>query len=161
VERKNYTGKNNSLNGLYYDSKKNCLIFPNGLSEQEKSYISNDFSNPRNNILSYNIHYNQKWLNNIIKYYKNSDTLIILAKIPCVPLHTGKQNLKFGESSSLLDIAKTNKNKVIIIQDNLFDYLEDPQYFADHIHFNFLGRELFSKHLSSVIIDYLTPIGGK
>lgn len=157
-QRKNYRPKINSLNGLYYDSVRKCIIFPNDISEQEKSKISRDFSNPFKSILSYNVRYNFKWLNKIIEFYKNSDTLIILAKIPNVPLYTGKQYLKTNESSSLLEIATNNKKNVIILSDKLFHYLEKPDYFRDHIHLSRSGRELFSRHIASTTVNYLSPV---
>lgn len=157
-ERKNYRPTSDSLNGIYYDSIKNSIIFPNDIPEQEKFYISRDYSNQFDNILLYNIRYNLRWLNKIIEFYTNSNTLIILAKIPCVPLYTGRQNLRTNESSSLLDIGILNSNKVIILPDELFNYLEKPEYFRDHIHLNRPGRELFSRHIASTIVNYLSSV---
>jgi hypothetical protein len=157
-ERREFTGKAADLRGLSIDVHTNRILFPKGISEQERLYISNDFSNPFDKILPYNIRYNRTWLKKIIEYYRDSDTLIFLVKIPCVPLFTGKQNLKPEESSSLLELAREHADTVILVKDTVFDYLEKPEYFADHVHLNRTGRELFSNSLASSVAHSLQSL---
>jgi hypothetical protein len=150
-ERKEYKGRTESMAGLYYDARQDRIHFPKGVSEQNKSFILRDFRNPFSKIRANIQRFNKKWLNKIVRHYKNSRTTIILAKIPRVPLHTGRLDLRPGENSSLLEIATKNPENVLLFPDTVFDYLEKPEYFADYIHLNMSGRELFSKHIASIV----------
>ena len=59
----------------------------------------------------------------------------------------------------MIKIGKKNGEKVFFLPDNLFDFLEKPEFFADHVHLNKPGRELFSKCMASATVDYFSTRG--
>jgi len=96
--------------------------------------------------------YNSYWLNKLIADYKNSDTTLVLIKIPTDPIGRLHQPVS---TTTVNDHVFGNKN-VIVAPEKLFADLENPEYFFDDLHLNSSGRKIFSNRLSQLILQTLS-----
>jgi hypothetical protein len=96
--------------------------------------------------------YNSLWLNRLVDAYTDSQTKILLIKMPTDPVARAYPPPR--NYSSLNSIA-TKKN-VFILPEDYFSNLNTPQYFGDDVHLNSQGMAKFSERLSEVILGTLS-----
>lgn len=144
-----YQGKSESLAGarmldggiinlptfLTSSQKHRLNILVKGLSEKE---INNPFPY---------LHY---WLDKLSTRYVGSSTKIIFVPIPSFAF--ARQPLYPVHTDALKAAARFPN--VMIMPVDTFDFLHKPEYFADDVHLNAVGRKLYSSRLATELFKY-------
>ncbi len=88
--------------------------------------------------------YRREWFGRIVSRYKKSGTSILFLRLPRGPVAPSVSRARPG--SSIRGFAG-----VTVLPENLFEFLEAPEYFFDELHLNARGRRLFSTQLADVL----------
>jgi len=96
--------------------------------------------------------YNSLWLNRLVDAYAESQTKILLIKMPTEPV--ARTYPLPRNYVSLNSIAK--KKNVFILPEDYFTNLNTPQYFGDDVHLNSQGMAKFCPRLSKIILGILS-----
>jgi hypothetical protein len=145
--RYDYLGMNHSLAGLQVDWTNQRVTFPPSMTEQERrDYSSRFFSRPPQ--LARNRAFEVRWLGALVDLYRNSKTRIILFQPPRspAPRPTPLAHLQW----TIIDELR-KRPWVRVIDRHTFEDLERPELFADHVHLNSTGRQLFSPRFAQAI----------
>jgi hypothetical protein len=89
-----------------------------------------------------------RWLGALVDLYRGSKTRIIVFQVPRspAPRPTSLGNLPWTITDEL-----RKRPWVTIVDRQVFEDLERPELFADHVHLNATGRKLFSPRLAEVV----------
>ena len=145
-----YPGSAFNLHGLSADLERGEIHFPPGLDADRMDSI-------RATALP-NIHpdrgastrYRQLWLGRILDLYRNSPTRVIFLQLPRSPLRIPDRRVppRFIQSIA-------SRPRVSILPEDKFQDLEQPDLFADGLHLNKDGREIFTKRLADSVAGIL------
>jgi len=138
-----YGGKPEELTGLTFDAATKNIHFPPGLkswqTETVTSTLMQDVWPQTGEITAYRT----KWLGRILDLYKNSPTRIVFFQLPNSPLPIPEP----PEPARFIESVKLRPRLTILPRDTFRD-LERPEWFADGLHLNHAGRQVFSEKLA-------------
>ena len=141
-----YPGRPESVAGLSADFEHHTLHYPPGLTQAAKDTIEAMVMPSPAEQHGEMTRYRFLWLGRILDLYKDSPTKIIffeLARAP-VPKPESWQPATFMQ-------AALQRPNVIAMPQNTFRDLERPEIFFDGLHFNKIGRGLFTQRLAEKI----------
>jgi hypothetical protein len=141
-----YGGKPEDLRGLGADFVHRTIEFPPGITDNQKETIRATLlpdPAPQTGALT---RYRRRWLGGILERYRNSGTRIILFEMPRAPL----SRPDFTEPARFLESVRGQAN-VSVLPKQTFRDLERPEWFADGLHLNHVGRGIFSARVAAVL----------
>jgi alginate O-acetyltransferase complex protein AlgI len=130
-----------SLAGLSADFGNDRIVYPPGLSDDERARIATQVLKVPDPSPSYAI-YRKQWLEPIAARYKAAGVPVFFVRIPTRPVHRDADQVPTG---SLVEIA--HAQDVRIIPAAPYMALERPELFADEDHLNRAGSLEFSRLL--------------
>ena len=145
-----YTGNTNNLHGLTADFERAEIHFPPGVDEGRMNSVRNTafpYIYPDKGIST---RYRKLWLGRILDLYRNSPTRIVFLQLPRSPLPVPDRKVppRFIQSVA-------SRPRVSILPEDKFRDLEQPDLFADGLHLNTDGREIFSTRLADSVVNIL------
>ena len=148
----NYEGISDGLAGLRADWENNRLVYPDGLPESVRKGLEKELLRPPAPMIGRFRAYRQKWYGKILAHYEGSGTEIVFLRMPRGPVVPPHPN----EGTSVIrDLA--GRPDVLVMEESLFDSLEDPALFFDPLHMNAEGSRLFSRMLATHLAELLGP----
>jgi hypothetical protein len=141
-----YTGKPEDLRGLTFEAATATIHFPPGVRDWQVSAARitlTPYVVPQTGALTA---YRRRWIGGILDLYKNSATRIIFTQLPYMPLPLPDP----AEPARFIDSVKARPRLTILPADT-FHHLQKPEWFADGLHLNGTGRQLFSEELAKVV----------
>jgi hypothetical protein len=148
-----YGGLDESLAGIQIDWQHRTIQYPARVPENRRKSIEEElFPNlpPNEGIETAYLHY---WYGKIIDYYRGSRTKLIFMRVPRAPI--SPPDPPPNPNSAIRQIA--SQSNVIVLDENVFDQLEHPDFFWDGWHMNRPGMEAFSRLLASEVRRVLGP----
>jgi hypothetical protein len=146
-----YEGRAENLNGVWMDWPTNTLHFPDRVSPAVRAEMKLH-TNYRQWSVGFERAYRKLWLGRIIELYRGTPAKIVIISLPYRPFpipYSWK-----GDSDSFTSQASKN-SQVAILDEQLFEDLERPEFFFDVFHLNRTGRVLFTKRLTAAMIQRL------
>jgi alginate O-acetyltransferase complex protein AlgI len=138
-----------SLSGMRVDFANGSIVYPAGMSEDERSAIATQVLKVPEPSPSYAA-YRQQWLRPIAARYAAIGVPVFFVRIPTRPVH--RQGFQ-APSGSLVEIAGAEHARLLPATQYLA--LERPELFADEDHLNLEGSRLFSRLLGSDVAHAL------
>jgi hypothetical protein len=141
-----YGGRAENLVGLSADFEHHTIHYPPGLQQATQDTIEAMVMRPPAEQKGEMTQYRSLWLGRILDLYKDSPTKIIffeLARAP-IPKPESPQPATFLQ-------AALKRPGVLALPQNTFRDLERPEIFFDGLHFNKIGRGLFSTRIAENI----------
>jgi hypothetical protein len=144
-----YSGNSQNMIGLAFDPNKKLIAYPERLNNLQRDQILRYVENVNNKSpqqAAEAANYLNLWLGKIIERYRNSDTKIILIRLPSTPL----PNLLKDKSYPTLKVIQENINSenVIIFPEEYFLDIESADNFWDMHHLNHAGRAKLTSEIS-------------
>jgi alginate O-acetyltransferase complex protein AlgI len=133
--------RSESLAGLRVDFATNAIVYPAGLSEDQRRAIATQVLKVPEPSPSY-ARYREQWIEPIAARYAAAGVPVFFVRIPTRPAH---RNASQTPSGSLLEIAREHGARLIDAAP--YVDLERPELFADEDHLNAAGSRLFSRLL--------------
>ncbi len=141
-----YEGRDTSLAGIEFDGSQ--LKFPPGASPQLIAEVQGRLEEvhrvPFNNSA-----YRRQWLARIVDRYRDSKTRLVILQMPRGAFNW---NPAHRPDTSTIDWLRATRD-VAILDQHLFDSLEQPQLFGDSLHLNHDGRQAFSKKCAATLVE--------
>jgi hypothetical protein len=141
-----YAGRPESVEGLSADFEHHTLHYPPGLTQAAKDSIEDMVMPSPAGQHGEMTRYRSLWLGRILDLYKDSPTKIIFFELARAPVPKPESQ----QAATFLHMALQRPN-VIALPQNTFRDLERPEIFFDGLHFNKVGRGLFSQRLAEKI----------
>ena len=143
-----------NLVGLVYDEKEDRLHVPPHVEPSRERLLRRGLFPPTTEERGRWSAHRQLWIGRILERYRNSKTIVILMQMPRGPVV--RSSLRRGENPSAV-AALVKNDRTILLNPALFDSLESPEYFFDHVHMNTAGRREFTERLVEELIVRLPP----
>lgn len=137
----NYLGDEGSLTGLTIDWDTLTAQFPASFSPYQRDTVKNFLlwkPEPQTGRLAA---FRREWFGRIIARYRNSRTKIIFVRLPRGPIPRPPQ-LSRPAGSVIREFAA--QPGVLMMDEHVFEPIEDPEYFRDAMHMNKAGVAIFS-----------------
>lgn len=96
--------------------------------------------------------YLRRWLGAIVDHYEGSSTRVVLLPIPRAPL-VRAEDREAPVAGYPLELA--DAERVILLDQEPVRALEQPRWFADHVHLNMQGRTEFSEFVGRALAERL------
>ena len=142
-----YEGMDHSLAGLQVDYAKQQIIFPPDMPEDRQHDLTGlFFSNPPQRGM--NRAFEVRWLGPLVDLYRGSKTRIIVFQAPRSP---APRPVSLAHLPWTITDELRKRPWVTVIDRHVFEDLEKPELFGDHVHLNATGRKLFSPRLAAVV----------
>jgi hypothetical protein len=142
-----YEGMDHSLAGLSVDYEHQKITFPEGMPEDRQQELrAIFFHNPPQDGRIRELQ--MRWLVPLVDFYRDSKTRIIFYQTPRSPAPP-PVSLAHWSWTTVDEMRK--RPWVRVIDRHVFEDLEKPELFADHVHLNAAGRKLFSPRLAEVV----------
>jgi hypothetical protein len=146
-QRYDYGGMHRNLAGLRVDWAHHTVTFPSDMPEQQRQdWTSRLFSEPPQKGM--NRAFELRWLGALVDLYRGSRTRIILIQAPRSP---APRPTPLGHLTWTAVDELRKRPWVSVIDRHAFEDLEKPELFADHVHLDAEGRQLFSPRLAKAI----------
>ena len=142
----NYEGSSESLAGLEYDQERGKLRYPPDLTPKQRDDLASIIRQSKGKPYP-NTAYRRKWLVEVVRRYADTLTRVVFVQMPRGPFVPIRKHQERTES--IAEMA--NLPNVTVLDAHLFDFLERPEYFQDHLHLNATGRQLFSEELGAIL----------
>jgi hypothetical protein len=133
------TGSEANMVGLSYDRVSRRLTFPPGLLAMQRAAIEESIAEPKED----RPERRRDWTDRILSRYAQSPTRLISVPIPRGPL--GPVVSRTGYSEAVAQGLARNGD--VVMEDDLFDFIEAPEFYADGFHPNARGRERLTERL--------------
>jgi len=146
-----YEGKPETLAGLSFDPATRTIGFPPGLKDWQISTVRANLlagDEPQTGALTA---YRRQWIGGILDLYRNSATRIVFMQIPNAPVALPEPN----EPARFVESVR-NRERLSVLPADTFRNLQRPELFADGLHLNRQGRQLFSDALAKDLEPLLT-----
>jgi hypothetical protein len=145
--RDGYTGRPESLAGLAVDWQQRAIRFPAGLSDAQRQELSTAILRGADPQHGDTFRYRKYWLGRILERYRSKGARIVFARVPRLPVaRRDPANLP-----SAVEQLAAQYPSSIVLDENAFAPLEQPEYFVDSLHLNARGRAIFSRELAALI----------
>jgi hypothetical protein len=151
----NYVGPNQSMEGVQVDFKNRTVTVPPGFTEAQKTAYTSRFLNPRPPDRGDHGPYLHQWLGKIYEHYRGSNTRLVFIHLPRGPFVRPDQPA-VNPRSSVRELGA--QPGVVLMPEHLFDSLEQPSLFVDHMHMNGPGCAEFSRILAREVSRTLNAL---
>jgi hypothetical protein len=141
----NYTGPNQSLEGVVIDWTNRTVTVPPGFFEAQKKAYQMRFLDAQPPATGKHSVYLHHWLGRIYEHYRGSNTRLVFIHLPRGPFVRPDQPA-LNPHSSVREMQG-----VILMPEHLFDSLERPGLFLDQMHLNGPGAAEFSRTLAKEV----------
>jgi hypothetical protein len=141
-----YTGRPEALTGLTFDAATRTIHFPPGAKDWQIPSVRatlNPYIVPQTGSITV---YRRRWIGGILDLYKNSATRFIFIQMPNAPVPLPEP----AEPAAFIDSVK-GRARLTVLPEDMFRHLQRPEWFADGLHLNSTGRELFSVELAKAV----------
>jgi hypothetical protein len=138
-----YEGKPEELTGLTADLEKREINFPPGLKDWQTNTVRSTVLPEQVRQTGALTNYRKEWIGSIVDLYKGSNTRLVFFQIPRAPWPIPEPSTR----ARFIESVAAQKN-ILIISPDTFKDLERPEVFADGLHLNKAGREIFSKRIA-------------
>jgi hypothetical protein len=139
-----YAGSPESLEGMRVSWSPLRIDFPSSVSRSVANDVR-DVYRRKPEALGHMTEYRKQWLGGIIDYYRGRPVQVILFRVPQRPIpiryHWGRQLDFFVRHAE-------NSSEAVVLDQHLFDDLEQPADYRDGSHLNRRGRQEFSRRLA-------------
>ena len=151
----NYVGTNSSMEGVVVDWKNGTVTVPPGFTDAQKAEYAYQFLAPKPPYTGVRSAYLHQWLGKIYEHYRGSKTRLIFLYLPRGPFVRPDQPA-FNPHSSIRELAL--QPGVILLPERLFESIERPSLFVDHMHMNGPGSAKFSRTLADEVSHRLDAL---
>jgi hypothetical protein len=141
----NYTGPNQSLEGVAVDWTNRTVTVPPGFTEAQRKAYQTRFLDPPPPNTGKHSAYLHHWLGRIYEHYRGSNTRLLFIHLPRGPFVRPDQPAMNPHSSV------REMQDVILVPEHLFDSLERPGLYLDQLHLNGPGAAEFSRILAKEV----------
>jgi hypothetical protein len=141
----NYTGPNQSLEGVVVDWTNRTVTVPLGFTEAQRKAYQTRFLDPLPPNTGKHSAYLNQWLGKIHAHYQGSNTRLVFIHLPRGPFVRPDQPAMNPHSSV------REMQGVILMPEHLFDSLERPGLYLDQMHLNGPGAAEFSRILAKEV----------
>jgi hypothetical protein len=148
-----YGGVDETLAGLQIDWRHKTIQYPARVPADRRTEIEGELFPNLPPDTGRETAYLRYWYGKIIDYYRGSGTKLIFMRVPRAPVSPPDEPPKMN--SAIREIA--SQPDVIVLNENVFDQLEHPDFFWDGWHLNRQGMEAFSRLLASEVRRVLGP----
>jgi len=148
-----FGGTNEDLDGLLIDWQHKTVQFPDRVPEVERKLMEDMLFPALPPDAGRETAYLRYWYGKIIEHYRGSGTKLIFVRVPRAPTSPPDPAPKLN--SAIRGIA--SEPDVIVLDEHLFDQLEDPVFFWDAWHMNRPGMTGFSRTLGQEVRRVLGP----
>ncbi len=145
-----YLGNPEDLRGLSISWQTRTLTFPPNVSEQRQRSVHEALLPDLPPQTGNTTRYRMLWLGRILDLYRNSPTRIVFLETSRGPLPQPER----PGPQIFLNYARSRSN-VIVLDEFAFRDLETPETYFDGYHLNRNGRELFTAHLTHLLVSVL------
>lgn len=143
-----YGGKAETLTGLTMDWQTNTMHPPPGLQPWQTATLNAMLLTPPQPQTGALTRYRERWLGDLVALYAGSRTRIIFVEMPRGPVPMRDSAVP---ARTLDRLAR--QRQVSILPAETFRDLEHPEVFADGLHLNRSGRQLFSERLGAKVAE--------
>ena len=150
--REVYRGRDYDLVGTSYDPVTKQVTFADKLTETQRRVFQKSLIQPSQADTEYSIKLQREWIPRLMNRYSHSNTAIVLTSLPRGPFVEVPGFTK--EYGSVLPSSLIQRTS-FSLPDNVFDFLEKPEYYFDTFHLNAKGRQRFTETLVSELIEHL------
>ena len=150
-----YVGPNQSLEGVTIDFKNRTVTVPPGFTEAQKAAYFYRYLYPMPPDRGIHSAYLHQWLGKIYEHYRGSNTRLVFLHLPRGSFIRPDQPA-FNPHSSVRQLAR--EPGVILMPEHIFDSLEQPSLFIDHMHMNGPGCAEFSRILAREVSRTLNAL---
>jgi hypothetical protein len=141
-----YGGFPDSLQDMRYDEVAKRLVCDAGVPEDDCRQMGSRLGNA--GARADNRAYRLKWLGEITRRYAGSSTRLVLFQPPRGPFPAAlRPKVSAGAVQELVASGRWSA-----LDEHLFDSLERPEYFHDHVHLSAAGRKLFTEQLVRALL---------
>lgn len=137
----NYPGRPGTLQGLRVDQNGE-IVGMEHVPGPDREPLLQRVMRPAEYSPSYAA-YRRRWLGKIAERYRSSPTKLVFVRIPAAPLVVRRD----PQDRNAVAYTLARSGSVVLLPADLFDNLEQPQYFSDHDHLNNSARLIFSAAL--------------
>jgi hypothetical protein len=150
-----YVGPNESLAGVAIDWKNRTVTVPPGFTGAQKKVYRERFLDHRPPYTGLYTAYMHQWLGKIYEHYRGSKTRLIFLRLPRGPFIRPDQPA-LNPHSSVRELAA--QRGVVLMPEHIFDSIERPELFVDHMHMNGPGCVEFSGILAKEVSRTLNAL---
>ncbi len=144
-----YQGEDRTLAGLHIDWQTNKATYPESLSEQERRLIDDVLLRPAEPQTGRMGAYRREWFGRILQRYHGSRTRLLFARVPRGPIPR-PASLVQKKSAVLRQLPG-----VTLLDENLLNELEHPDFFIDPLHLNAEGCRRLTDILTRAVREAL------
>jgi hypothetical protein len=147
-----YTGRDYDLVGTSYNPDTGKVSFSPKLTEAQRQAIRKSLMKPSPSDMQYFVKLERDWIPRIVNRYSNSPTRIVLTPVPRGVFR------ELNGSSAPYDVVfsgVTLQKPVSSLPEQIFDFLEQPDYYFDAYHLNAKGRQKFTERLVAELVERL------
>ena len=153
--REAYKGRNYNIVGTSYDPKTGHVTFPPRLTEAQREAIRYSLMKPSQSETQDFLKLQRDGIQRIVNRYSASPTKIVLTPVPRGPF-AGLPGASMT-FHAVFPIITTEK-VVFSLPDQMFNFLEKPEYYFDGFHLNANGRQRFTETLVPELVERLRSV---
>ena len=139
-----YAGSPESLEGMRISWSPLRITFPSNVSPSVADEVREVYRR-KAEALGHMTEYRKRWLGGIVDYYRGHGVQVILFRVPQRPIPVRCQ---WERRLDFFVRDAEQSSDVIVLDEHLFDDLEQPADYRDGSHLNRQGRAEFSRRLS-------------
>ena len=142
--REAYKGQNYNIVGTSYDPKTGHVTFPPRLTEAQREAVRYSLMKPSQSETQDFLRMQRDGIQRILNRYSASPTKIVLTPVPRGPF-AGLPGASMTFHAVFPTI--TTEKAVFSLPEQMFNFLEKPEYYFDGFHLNANGRQRFTETL--------------
>jgi hypothetical protein len=144
-----YAGSPESLEGMRVSWSPLRISFPSSVSPSVAEDVR-DVYRRKPEALGHMTEYRKRWLGGILDYYRGRPVRVVLFRVPQRPIPV---RYHWGRPLDLFVRHAEKTANAIVLDQHLFDDLEQPADYRDGNHLNRQGRQEFSRRLATEISE--------
>ncbi|MEP7354312.1 MAG: hypothetical protein ABI824_13880 [Acidobacteriota bacterium] len=148
-----YVAPADSLKGLQVDWEHRIVTPPPGMYPERAKNLKLVLTIPFPKDEGRHSAYFKQWLGKIFDHYRTSATRVVFVRVPRAPWI--RPDFVVNPNSSVRQLAK--KVNVVMLREDLMNFLEKPEFFRDEFHLNQEGLEQFTRALEKELRTALAP----
>jgi len=145
-----YVGPSTTMENVHFDFQARTVEVPPERAA-EKGLLEFTFFNPLPKDLGEQSRYMRRWLGKIEEHYQGSKTRLIFVRLPRGPV------VRPDLPPTNLQASVRQLHGATLIDEHMFDDMETPVLFQDHLHLNQPGLTEFSHRMAREIRRILGP----
>src|SRR5262245_29904537 len=156
--REAYEGRDYDLIGTSYDATTGQVTFAPKLNEAQRQAIRKSLLQPSQSETEYSLKLQRNWIPRIMNRYSASPTAIVLLPVPRGPF---AELPGFSTAFHSILPATITQRAAFSLPEDMFDFLEKPEYYFDAFHLNAKGRRTFTETLVAQLIGRVRSANSK